>query len=193
MQLRNAKCYVYDFWPNDKVKTVFGIVIIFLQFLIPFKILVFCYAKIIWMLTRRIDSGMLNPKIKNSNEINPKENQDNKLDTQNDAFQTARRNSIKTLLIVGCCYIICWSQNQFLYLIYNFGYEVDWNSNYFLSTVLMVFLNSTINPFIYLFNYRDYQNALKKLFVCNKDDENENQSQISSSLSNSRPTITASI
>ena len=163
-------------WPSDRMKTIFGIVIIFFQFLIPFKILVVCYAKIIWMLTRRIDPDIFKPKIQNSSKIkNPNDNPDNKLETQNDAFQIAKRNTIKTLLIVGCCYIICWSQNQFLYLIYNFGYEVDWNSNYFLSTVLMVLLNSTINPFIYLSNYKDYQDALRRLLSCNKDDQNNNQ------------------
>ena len=176
---------MYDFWPSDKLKTIFGIVIIFFQFLIPFIILVCCYAKIVWMLTRRINAGMPDLRIQNPKEIN---NPNAKLG--NDTFQTARRNTIKTLLIVGCCYIICWSQNQFLYLIYNFGYEVDWNSSYFLFTVLMVFLNSTINPFIYLFNYKDYQSAFRKLFCCVKGDQNENQTQISPSLSSSCPTVT---
>ena len=38
-----------------------------------------------------------------------------------DQFQLAGRNTIKTLLIVGLCFITCWSQNEFFYLIYNFG------------------------------------------------------------------------
>ena len=33
-------------------------------------------------------------------------------DTGKVKFQLARRNTIKTLLIVGLCFIICWSQNQ---------------------------------------------------------------------------------
>ena len=47
---------------------------------------------------------------------------------------------------------------------YNLGYKADWNSTYFHFTVLMVFLNCTVNPFIYLIKYRDYQTALRKLF-----------------------------
>ena len=47
---------------------------------------------------------------------------------------------------------------------YNLGFEADWNSTYYQFTVLMVFLNCTINPFIYLAKYRDYQIALMKLF-----------------------------
>ena len=82
-------------------------------------------------------------------------------DIQKDKFQLARRNTIKTLLIVGCGFIICWTQNQVLYLLHNLGYPVDFNGTYFQYTVLMGFLNCTVNPFIYLAQYRDYQMALK--------------------------------
>ena len=121
--------------------TIFGIVIICFQFLIPFIIIIYCDAKIVWMLTKRINSGM-DLKIKNLNEVNI--TNDNQERNKNNTFQIARRNTIKTLLIVGCCFIICWSQNQFLYLFYNMGYRVDFNNNYFEFTVFMVFLNSTI-------------------------------------------------
>ena len=51
-------------------------------------------------------------------------------DTGKDKFQLARRNTIKTLLIVGLCFIICWSQNQTIYFMHNCGYEVNFNSTY---------------------------------------------------------------
>ena len=90
-------------------------------------------------------------------------------DLQKDKFQLARRNTIKTLLIVGCGFIICWTQNQVLYLLYNLGYPVDFNGTYFQYTVLMGFLNCTVNPFIYLAQYRDYQMALKLFLRCNTE------------------------
>ena len=88
---------------------------------------------------------------------------------QKDKFQLARRNTIKTLLIVGCGLIICWTQNQVLYLLHNLGYPVDFNGTYFQYTVLMGFLNCTVNPFIYLAQYRDYQMALKLFLRCNTE------------------------
>ena len=90
-------------------------------------------------------------------------------DLKEDKFQLARRNTIKTLLIVGCGFIICWTQNQVLYLLHNLGYPVDFNSTYFQYTVLRGFLNCTVNPFIYLAQYRDYQTALKLFFRCNTE------------------------
>ena len=56
---------------------------------------------------------------------------------------------------------------------YNLGYKADWNSTYFQFTVLMVFLNCTVNPFIYLIKYKDYQTALKKLLGCDKNNYRE--------------------
>ena len=109
-------------------------------------------------------------------------------DAHKDKFQLARRNTIKTVLIVGLCFIICWSQSEVFYLMYNFGYPINWNSTYFHYTVLMVFLNSTVNPFIYLINYQDYQIALRKLLNCKILQTNESQKSILSVSNNTNCT-----
>ena len=144
------------------MRQIFGIIITFLTFLVPFIILVFCYSKIVWMLTRRISKGV---------KFSQTSDNDNKTqgtaDPSRDKFELARTNTIKTLLIVGCCYIICWSPNQCLYLVYNLGYTINWNSTFFHFTVVMIFSNSMVNPFIYVFKYKDYQDAMKKFLSCN--------------------------
>ena len=108
-------------------------------------------------------------------------------DTSKDMFELARRNTIKTLLIVGLCFIICWSQNQVRYFMYNCGFEIDFLGTYHQFTVLMVFLNCTVNPFIYLIQYRDYQEALKAFLPCNRKQECNN-SLDSSTMPISYPT-----
>ena len=133
------------------LSSIIGIILIFIQFLTPLIILVYCYGRIVWILTRRIDSRL------------------DKAGTHTDKFQLARTNTIKTLLIVALCFIICWSNNQVYYTMYNLGYNVNWNGIYYKFTVLMIFLNCTINPFIYLIKYQDYQIALKSCFGCNKE------------------------
>ena len=57
---------------------------------------------------------------------------------------------------------------------YNCGYDLNYNSTYIQFTVLMVFLNCTVNPFIYLIKYNDYQEALRKCFYCSKEKEDDN-------------------
>ena len=146
----------------------------------------FCYGKIVLLLSKRISTNTANINVQHSAVSKPET--DHIGDKHKDKFQLARRNIIKTLLIVGCCFIICWSQNQVLFLMSNCGYQMDWNSAYLHYTILMVFLNSTVNPFIYLVNYRDYQSALKKFLYCNYSGSNEIQHGSSSSLSNSTQT-----
>ena len=108
-------------------------------------------------------------------------------DSGKDKFQLARRNTIKTLFIVGLCFIICWSQNQTIYFMHNCGYEINFNSTYNQITVLMVFLNCTVNPFIYLIKYRDYQQALKTFFYCSR--KQEGKTSLNASISTvSNPT-----
>ena len=159
---------VYAFWPSLLLSTIFGIVMIVIQFIIPLIILVYCYGRIVWILTRRIDSNLQASNM------------------QTEKFLLARKNTIKTFLLVGLCFVICWSNNQVYYLMYNLGYKADWNSTYFQFTVLMVFLNCTVNPFIYLIKYRDYQTALKKLFGCerNKPEEDSGMKRSIVTLSN---------
>ena len=154
------------------LSSIIGIILIFIQFLIPLIILVYCYGRIVWILTRRIDS-----KLNTTTNANP----------HADTFQTARNNTIKTLLIVALCFIICWSNNQVYYTMYNLGYKVDWNGVFYKFTVLMVFFNCTVNPFIYLVKYKDYQVALRSLLNCSgKWDLSTMDSQCSDSSEASR-------
>ena len=117
---------------------------------IPLLILVYCNSRIVWILTRRIDSNLDNSG-----------NSENKLSRK---FLLARTNTIKSFLLVAIFFIICWTCEEIYYLMYNLGYEANWNGNYFNFCLIMVFLNSTVNPFIYLSKYQDYQVALKYLF-----------------------------
>ena len=108
----------------------------------PLIILIYCYGRIVWVLTRRIDS-----KLSSSGSSN--------------TFQLARTNTIKTLLTVALCFVICWSNVEIYTAIYYLSNDVEsgsyWNNTYFNFTVFMVFLNCTINPFIYLIKYKEIQ------------------------------------
>ena len=152
-------------------------------------ILIICYGQIIWVLTRRINTDLMknNSALDNSEFSAANANTAIQVkDTGKDMFQLARRNTVKTVLIVGLCFIICWSQNQITYFMYNCGYNINFNSAYHQFTVLMVFRNCTVNPFIYLIKYRDYQEALKIFFDCKKKRESMNSLNPSKmSMSNS--------
>ena len=104
-----------------------------------------------WTLTRRIDTnlGTGGTPYEVENIVNSK-------------FLKVRHNTIKTVLLVGICFIVCCGNEEKYYLMYNLGYNVDWNDTYFKFCVEMIHLNRTVNPFVYLFSFQDYQMILKE-------------------------------
>ena len=167
-------CRIVWAWPSDDWKTAFGILIICIEFFIPVFVFLFCYGRIIWALTRRINTDVMRKNRGMSTTA----------DLATDKFLLARRNTIKTLLIVALCFIICWSQNEIRYFLYNCGYDMDFNSTYHQFTVLMVFFNCTLNPFVYFLKYRDYQEALKKFCRCKNNGQASNINSSAMSISN---------
>ena len=138
-------------WPNRLFSSIWGVLVVFIEFIGPVIILVYCYGRIAWTLTRRIDSKL------GTSDTTPEI--ENKLSSK---FLQARNNTIKTVLLVGICFIICWGNDEIYYLMHNLGYNADWNSPYFKFCVAMIYLNCTVNPFVYLFSYQDYHKALRE-------------------------------
>ena len=144
-QVLSGQCVIYTFWPSELFMSAFGLCLVLIEFLIPLVILIYCYGRIVWVLSRRIDSRFTS-------------------DNLTDKFQTARKNTIKTFLLISVCFIICWSSEQAFYFMFNLGYQADFNGMFYKVSVVMAFCNCTINPFVYLVKYRDYQIALKEFF-----------------------------
>ena len=155
-QVVNDDCLLYSFWPSPFFNSAWGVFLFVITFLVPLIILIYCYVRIVWILTGRIDSKI------------------GGIAAKNDKFEIARTNTIKTLLLVALCFVICWSSNQIYYLMYNFGFSVNWNSTFYQFTVILVFLNCTINPFIYLAKYQDFQTALKSCCGYRKSTDGRN-------------------
>ena len=144
-------------WPSHLISSIWGVLIVWIQFIGPVLILVYCYGRIAWILTRRLDSNL--ESTGSTSEV------ENVIKSK---FLKARNNTIKTVLLMGICFIICWVNDEVYYLMYNLGYNADWNGTYFKFCVIMVFLNCTVNPFVYLIKYQDYQEALRYFFTKEK-------------------------
>ena len=141
-------CNIHSFWPSVLFSSIFGVFLIVIEFIGPLIILIYCYRRIVWVLTRRIDSTLQPTSLKT------------------DTFQLARKNTLKTFFLISICFVICWSCEQGFYLMFNIGFHVDFHSTFFKVSILMAFINCTINPFVYLIKYKDYQQALKHCFNC---------------------------
>ena len=194
-QVIDSVCKVSTLWPKEDVKMIWGIVITSLQFFIHFLILIICYGQIIWVLTKELtliwwEINLWWTILKFLQQILALQHRLRTL--VKICSKWPEENTIKTLLIVGLCFIICWSQNQITYFMYNCGYDLNFKSTYHQFTTLMVFINCTVNPFIYLIQYRDYQEALKVFLHCNKKQESKS-SLNSSTLTISNTTMISQI
>ena len=118
-QVIDGTCGVMAVWPSDKVRTYVGLGLITLQMIIPFIVLIICYGKIVWVLTRKINSNLMKSQSALEKSQNCSDPSIEIRDPSKDKFQLARKNTIKTLIIVACCFIICWTQNQIIVFLFN--------------------------------------------------------------------------
>ena len=172
-------------WPNLLTSQVVGVYFIAVVLVIPILILIFVYGRIAWILARKLDNDILTDA-QEKRQTQQEDKMVNKVtDVRQKNYELAKRNTIKTLLIVGVCFVICWTGNQIWVLLFNLGWEINWDSPAYQFFVLMICVNCTINPFVYLAQYKEYQNALKTL-ICGKKKSrllNEVQSNCTSTVS----------
>ena len=81
----------------------------------------------------------------------------------NSTFDNVKRNVIKTLIIVSSAFVVCWTCNQMFMLFYFIGVRVDFSGWFYYLSVIMVYSNSCINPFVYAVKYKQIQNSFKRL------------------------------
>ena len=151
----SGTCFLYSFWPSALIHRIVGVYLAAEKYIIPIIILVYCYGQIIWVLSKRAESNL-----------------DNTGD-QGDKFQLAKKNIIKTFLIVSIYFFPCWFNSQLAYLLYNLGFNISLADTYNSVSTVIALVNCTINPFIYLIKYRDPQMDLKSFFSCFFSKNNE--------------------
>ena len=88
----------------------------------------------------------------------------------------AGRNAVVTSLMVCCGFVVCWSVNEIAFFLNFVGYTIDFSGWFYHFTVVLVFTNSCINPFIYAAKYREFQKGIRRLM------SSENQMDASVSL-----------
>ena len=146
------RCLIAAFWPSELVRRLYGLVTVTFMFLVPVLIQAYCYVRIIRVLRRRTRLPF-----RGGRDRQPVDN-----------FSRAQRNVVKTLVIVSLCYVLCWTGNQMCYLLFNLGMPFDFASPFYHVSVIAVFSNCCINPFVYIFKYEEFQLGMRKL-ICRTD------------------------
>lgn len=82
----------------------------------------------------------------------------------------ARRNILKTLVIVGVGFILCYAWNTLYITIYHFSYPYFDFTRVFNFTVVMMYVGCCVNPIVYCIQYRQFQQGVRALFRCSATD-----------------------
>ncbi|XP_072163966.1 allatostatin-A receptor-like [Diadema setosum] len=141
VRVEGNACYIFQ-WPSDKVRQGIGIFLYVLNFLVPTFIIALLYS----LMAVKLKHG---PKAQS--------NQDSYRDR-------ARRNIIKTLLIVCICYVVCWAPLDNVHFYDAIGGTFNFSGEFYKFAIIMAFANMWINPVIYSLRYQRFQAAVVKLF-----------------------------
>lgn len=148
----NGYCWSHGVWASEALRKVAGLSEFLLFFILPVIIMVFCYFRMAQSLTSRA-------------EVAYPENMSVADKARAEKMAKARRNIFKTMVVVAVCFVLCWVPSQINFLLFNFGCKcVSLSSQFFYAGVIASYLNTTINPVIYCLRYREFQEAVKKLF-----------------------------
>ena len=138
-RVSGGRCLLYQ-WPSRNVARTVGVTTVAVAYFIPLITFFITYGHIIIKLRMRV-----NPENASS------------------SMSRARKNVIKTTVMITLAFIVCVTLNQVYFLLFNLGFGLDLKSESYHSSVLMVFINCTIYPFIYLATYQAYQRAVASL------------------------------
>ena len=153
--VRDHRCHSMTFYYNEVWKKTAGVAAFFFEYLLLIALCLVCYACIIHTLRQKVapQATSTDPTASRGTAVNARAN------------ATMIRNVHKTFGIVVLCSIVCNSCNHCLFLAFNFGYSVDFSGTLYNISVIASFANCCVNPFVYAFKYKMFQQGLRRLFL----------------------------
>ena len=146
-KVEDGECKSMHFWPSEIVQHFVGVLGIILQFFVPLGILIYTYTKIILVLNKKVYPQPSNAEPSSNNQ----------------SSNRAQRNVIKTLIMISVAFVLCWIINQIMFLYYNLGGSLNFSGYLYHISVILVFLNCCINPFVYMCKYDQFKRGVVKL------------------------------
>ena len=159
--LVNGTCLVYQNWPSEFVQEAFGLLQVIIEYILPILLQMYLYGRIIIVLKYRVQSGLSIAACSNAADKNRALGATNQL---NSAFSRAQSNSLKIAAIVSICFVVCWTCDQVLFLIYFFHGSKYYDVELFSYALIFVAANCCINPFIYVLQHETFKCTLRKIF-----------------------------
>ncbi|XP_071807818.1 somatostatin receptor type 5-like [Asterias amurensis] len=152
--------------PGSKI---IGVLTAILQYILPVAVMLFAYIRISVEMKRGAARVGPAPAQHISGGANAPD--------MAESLLRARRNTFKMLLIVFITFLICWTPNQIIFLMFNLGWNLQYNEWFYYLSIAMVATNSCANPTIYAFKYRQFRKGLRQIFCKQSGPTNESSFQ----------------
>ncbi|XP_054771138.1 octopamine receptor-like [Lytechinus pictus] len=176
------------------VVATIGVLIFVWEFFIPFIIMAVVYSRIVYLLRRqqlRVRAVNTNPgqpeprsghlgaqassqphiqvsleqNVASRSEAAQGHHQGNSPQQRRRApSETVRRNVTVTLLSVFVMYVVCWMPNHLTFLQFGLGGPLNLSGAWYYITLILAYLNMSINPFIYALKYKLFREGFRRLF-----------------------------
>ena len=79
-----------------------------------------------------------------------------------------RKRVTKMVLTVSVIYGLCWMPNLTIYALNYFSPSQNYGDVTYITSIVLVTCNSTVNPFIYVFVNQKFRVKMKRLLCCGK-------------------------
>jgi len=156
-RMSQGHCLRSYFWPSRQVAIVVTVLTNIVNVVLPISVHCICYARILKTLKMRVSpseqagsSSAASSGLPSSSGVNQKKN------------KAATRNMNKSFAIVTACFFACWIPNKSYIFLYHIGVVSHFRGTYE-SSVILVFLNCCINPFIYAAQYKPFKKGFAML------------------------------
>ena len=152
-------------YPSRQFEVFNGILVLMLEYVVPIGLFIYCYGHIIHVIKKR-------------NKIKIEDHTQSSAQAKSSRKQS---NVVKTMIIVCVAYFVCLGPSQILFFSITFHHE-EINMVAHSAVSFFVYLNISLNPFLYATNHDEVRKAFSKKLHFRKADEVTTTIQVQSSF-----------
>ncbi|XP_029191775.2 tachykinin-like peptides receptor 86C [Acropora millepora] len=141
--------FCHEYWPKKWLPIAYSLTWFFAAGIIPVKLMIVLYSKVVYRLWfKRQENGYR--------------------DVARQGVIKVRKRVTKMVLIVSAIYAFCWLPNLTIYAVAYLSPSQKYGSVLYITSIVLVTFNSTVNPFIYVFVNRRFSEKITNLLMCGK-------------------------
>ncbi|XP_022805057.1 pyroglutamylated RFamide peptide receptor-like isoform X2 [Stylophora pistillata] len=147
------KNFCMEYWhPHDWLPKAYSSIWFFVAGLIPIVLMTVLYSKVVYALWFKKEDGTVKNMTQNTRQ----------------GVIRVRKRVTKMVLVVSVIYGLCWLPNLIIYALNYFSPSQNYGDVTYITSIVLVTFNSTVNPFIYVFVNQKFQSKVKSLLCCGK-------------------------